>query len=116
LDCPAIIPAPVTRPPNPVRTNRRTFLKQTAALAAATAVPRSTLGARGQQAPRHIPPHREQIVPGVHVYADRQSVAPGETIRFHVSADEASQMEICRLGLEVDDPAGDRVVHRFAPG
>ncbi|HMO65516.1 MAG TPA: twin-arginine translocation signal domain-containing protein, partial [Verrucomicrobiota bacterium] len=93
---------------------RRQFLKQsTVAVAVAASAP-STVAATFRRHGR-TPPHAPKSVAGVHVYADAESVRPGEVIRFHVSADAPYTAELCRLGLDVDDPAGDAVLRRFAP-
>lgn len=60
-----------------------------------------------------IPPHRPLPLPGVHAYTDRQSVAAGQTISFLVSSTVPYRLTICRLGLQVDDPSGDEVLHEF---
>ena len=48
--------------------------------------------------PTAIPPHRPQVVEGIHAYTDRVSVAAGETIRFHVSSSHPYELQVCRLG------------------
>jgi hypothetical protein len=55
----------------------------------------------------HHLPHRALLPGGVIGYADRLSVAPGETIDFHVSNDGGYTLGIYRLGLDENDPAGD---------
>jgi N,N-dimethylformamidase len=60
-----------------------------------------------------MPPHKSFSMPGVHAYADRESVAAGESIAFHVSSSVESTLSVCRLGRKVDDPAGDEVLRRF---
>ncbi|MBL9128347.1 MAG: LamG domain-containing protein, partial [Verrucomicrobiales bacterium] len=99
------------RPDSP---SRRTFLKQSAAATAlAVAVPSASHAAWRPNPYRGIPPHRPMSVPGVHVYADRESVFPGEAVRFHVSADAPCEAAIYRLGTSVDDPASDTFVRKF---
>jgi hypothetical protein len=56
-----------------------------------------------------IPPHRALDVPGVHAYPIEHSVAASETLELCVSASVPYSISICRLGLNVDDPAGDTV-------
>ncbi len=41
------------------------------------------------------------------------SVAAGEPIRFHVSSSYPYELEICRLGTDVDSPARDEVIDSF---
>jgi hypothetical protein len=53
------------------------------------------------------------LVPGVHLYTDQQSVTAGQKIRFHVSSSVPYVLSVVRLGLQVDDPAGDEVIHEF---
>ena len=52
-------------------------------------------------------------MPGVHVYADRESVFPGEVVRFHVSADAPCEAAVYRLGTSVDDPASDTLIRKY---
>jgi hypothetical protein len=61
--------------------------------------------AAAPQAP--LPPHRALEVAGIHAYADKLSVKPGETINFHVSSDSSYTMQIFRLGLDADTPDSD---------
>lgn len=63
--------------------------------------------------PSGIPPQRPMVVEGVHAYADRVSVAAGEVIRFHVSSSHPYELQVCRLGPDVDGPAQDEVLHSF---
>jgi len=60
-----------------------------------------------------IPAHRPLAVEGVHAYTDRISVAAGETIRFHVSSSHPYELQVCRLGPDVDIPAHDEFLHSF---
>jgi hypothetical protein len=92
---------------------RREFLKRTAIAVAGTgALPLvSTSGGAARSNARL--PHRSIIVPGVHAYADRESVTAGESIAFHISSTVPYRLTICRLGLAVDDPAGDQILHAF---
>ncbi len=97
--------------------DRRAFIKRGAA--ALTAGPfaarRGISHARDvrQRDKTSIGPRRGQIVSGVHAYTDRLSVRAGETVRLHVSSTVPYRLSICRLGLQVDDPAGDEVLYRF---
>lgn len=93
---------------------RRAFLKQTGVTVAALATARPALGKAVRIGGSKLPQHTPLSVPGVHVYADAESVRPGGVIRFHVSADAPYTAELCRLGPDVDDPAGDAVLKRFA--
>jgi hypothetical protein len=64
--------------------------------------------AASAQAP--LPPHRAVYVDGIHAYADKVSVKPGETINFYVSSDNGSSpytMQVFRLGTDVDTPNAD---------
>src|SRR5215467_5729630 len=60
-----------------------------------------------------IPPHRPIHLPGVHAYTDRVSVPAGEMIRFHVSSTHPYELQVCRLGVQVDDPSGDEALHSY---
>ena len=60
-----------------------------------------------------IPSHRDQSVEGVHAYTDRLHVPAGETIKFHVSSSHPYELQICRLGLDVDGPSKDELFHSF---
>jgi N,N-dimethylformamidase len=62
-----------------------------------------------------IPPHREQSVDGIHAYTDRLSAMAGETIRFYVSSSYPYELEICRLGTDVNSTLRDQVLHSFGP-
>jgi N,N-dimethylformamidase len=94
------------------KTNRREFIRRTgigaAGLTAINFAPlaRAATGARAAL----IPPHRALDVPGVHAYPIEHSVAAGDTLELCVSATVPYSMTICRLGLQVDDPAGDTVM------
>ena len=93
--------------------SRREFLKTTGVGIAAVSTLR--LSARGNAAAelQAIPPHRALAVPGVHAYALEHSVAAGDTLELCVSATVPYRLSICRLGLQVDEPAGDTVLARF---
>lgn len=96
---------------------RRAFLKQSLAVTGAITLAPSTLQASSRVAtrpgPNSIPPHQSLQVPGVHAYADRESALAGETIRFHVSNDRPIRAAVCRLGLDIDDPAQDETLVDF---
>jgi hypothetical protein len=96
----------------PPTLSRRTFLKHTGVtMAAATALPR----ARAARSAATIPSHLPLAVPGVHAYPLEHSVAPGETLELCVSSSEPYELSFCRLGPQVDDPAGDAVLTRLVP-
>jgi hypothetical protein len=90
-------------------TTRREFIKQTGAGLAGAALLGNTTTA-GAPAPAAIPPHRPVPVHGVHAYPGEHSVAAGDTLTVHVSSSVPYRLSICRLGLNVDDPAGDEVL------
>lgn len=99
--------------------NRREFLlSSSAALAAGTLLADWPQTARAETLPAFdvgapIPPHKPLPLEGVHCYTDRLSVPAGETVRFHICATHPHDFQICRLGLDTDDPAGDQVLfHR----
>ncbi len=95
--------------------NRREFLASAGgALAAASLVSteREEKSASGTT-PSPIPPHRRMAVEGVHAYTDRVSVAAGELVRFYVSSSFPYELQICRLGTDVDGPSRDHVLHSF---
>jgi len=62
-----------------------------------------------------MPPHKPRAIEGVHAYADRISAAAGETIRFHVSSSYPYELQVARLGTDVDSPACDEILHSFGP-
>lgn len=100
------------------RQTRRQFLKaaSTSALVALSAPAthgRPPSPVQGRTNSAEIPLHRPLDLPGVHAYADTQSVMAGTTIRFHVSSTLPYRMAIHRLGTQVDDPASDRLLKRF---
>lgn len=92
--------------------SRRDFLKVAGGGAAAAAL---QLPARAKAAANaaDIPPHTPVAVPGVHAYAIEHSVAAGDTLELCVSASVPYRLSICRLGLQIDDPAGDDVLTRY---
>ena len=59
-----------------------------------------------------IPPHRALDLVGLHSYAEK-SIEAGETIHFRTSSTVPYELSVCRLGPEVDDPAGDEVLFTF---
>src|SRR5262245_27668925 len=96
------------------KTTRRKFLKQTgASVAGMAALDWGAVAMAGSTTSSPMIWHRALDVQGVHAYADRESVAAGQTIAFRVSSTERYQLSICRLGLRVDDPASDSVLHEF---
>lgn len=92
--------------------SRRDFLIRAGAgaVAAANLRPSRALAALAESP---IPPHTALAVPGVHAYALEHSVAAGETLELCVSSSVPYLLSICRLGLQVDDPAGDTVLQRY---
>jgi hypothetical protein len=68
---------------------------------------------RNEPAASSMPPHREQRVDGIHAYTDRLSAAAGETVRFHVSSSYPYELEICRLGTDVNSVDRDQILHSF---
>jgi len=95
---------------------RREFLAATGgALASTTFValePRAAEPARGTESSA-VQPHRPLAVQGIHAYTDRVSVAAGDTVRFHVSSSYPYELQVCRLGTDVDGPSRDEVLHTF---
>ncbi len=63
-------------------------------------------------AAEQIPPHAALQPAGLHAYADTESVAAGDTIRFYVSAQAPYRFGIAKLGLKVDDRASDEFIYR----
>ena len=59
-----------------------------------------------------IPMPRPLELAGLHAYAEK-TVTAGKTIHFRTSSTVPYELAICRLGLEVDDPAGDEVLKTF---
>ncbi|HEY4308944.1 MAG TPA: LamG domain-containing protein [Pirellulales bacterium] len=99
---------------------RREFCASAGSVLAATALAASDLLPRAvaaEQPPKAdkatIPPHRPVAIDGVHAYTDRISVAAGDTVRFHVSSSVPYELQVCRLGVGVDDPATDDIAHTF---
>jgi len=93
---------------------RREFLRRTGATAVAAAA--LFRRARAQTAPAAsaaIPPHRALEVAGLHAYPRAHSIAAGEVLELCVSSTVPYRLSICRLGPQVDDPAGDEVLARF---
>jgi N,N-dimethylformamidase len=97
----------------PVELSRRKFLKTSGATMAAAAASRIPARASSAPTPPGMPPHRALDVPGVHAYPMEHSVAGGDTLELCVSSSTPYRLSICRLGLKVDDPAGDTVIERF---
>src|SRR5687767_3219408 len=92
---------------------RREFIKRTGFAVAGTAALTLKPQAFGAAAGSKLPPHRALQIEGVHAYADRESVAAGESISFHVSSSVNASLSVCRLGLRMDDPSGDEMLQRF---
>ena len=94
---------------------RREFLRCTGVTAAAaTALPLLPRSLAATPAPG-LPPHLALDVPGVHAYPLEHSVAAGGTLELCVSASVPYRFSICRLGPQVDDPAGDTVLVPAVP-
>jgi hypothetical protein len=55
--------------------------------------------------------HQAIHLKGLHAYADDESVAAGETIRFHVSSEVPHRFRVTKLGLKVDDRSSDQTIH-----
>ncbi|MDP7301893.1 MAG: hypothetical protein QGG09_02250, partial [Pirellulaceae bacterium] len=67
-----------------------------------------TVGAAAE--PSALPRPLELV--GLHAYAEK-TVTAGQTIHFRTSSSVPYKLSICRLGLKVDDPAGDVVLKTF---
>ncbi len=100
--------------------SRREFLQTTSsALAAGSFLANTSPQVEADQARpgvstgHGIPSHQPLPLEGVHAYTDKLSVAAGETIRFHVSSTLPYQLEVCRLGLDMDSPHTDEVLHAW---
>jgi hypothetical protein len=95
------------------KTTRREFIRRTgigvAGLTALNLSP-SVRAASAASRNKSIPDHRAIEVPGIHAYPMEHSVAAGDTLELCVSASVPYSMSMCRLGLNVDDPAGDTVL------
>jgi hypothetical protein len=92
---------------------RRQFIKTAGAGAAIL----FTTGLHGwaRETPAGKPLHPGMLLPGVYGYADAESVAAGQTIRFYLSSSTPCRVTVCKLGKAIDDPAADEVLHRFDP-
>lgn len=104
-----------------IDSNRREFLQTTGAAltagwlatrAANADEPVADIKPPGSNA-SDIPPHKPLDLVGIHAYADRVSVAPGETIHFHVSSTLPYELQVCRLGTDVDRPESDQVLRTW---
>jgi hypothetical protein len=98
-------------------TNRREFLGAAGAAVASASLAATGLTVSQAALPAAggapIPPHRALDLEGVHAYTDRVSVAAGEAIQFHASSTFPYELQVCRLGPGVDDPATDQILHSF---
>lgn len=99
---------------------RRDFLKAAGGVLASTGLVaseqrRDKIDPVNKVAPESklIPPHRAQAIEGVHAYTDRLNVPAGESIRFYVSSSHPYELEVCRLGVDVDSTSRDDVLHQF---
>ena len=106
------------------RVDRREFIKKStvAGAAAATlsglpwseeAAAELAAKARAPGNAAAIPPHRVQILYGMHAYSNKLSVNPGEEITFHASSTVPYKLSVARLGIGVDDPSTDDVLKEF---
>lgn len=93
--------------------SRRAFIKGTGVAIATAALAKMPASSAAAAASPAIPPHRGLAVPGVHAYALQHSIAAGGTLELCVSSSVPYRLSICRLGQQVDDPAGDTVLARF---
>ena len=60
-------------------------------------------------AAQQVPLPRALELEGLHAYAEK-IISAGETIHFRVSSTVPYELSICRLGHDVDNPAGDEVL------
>jgi hypothetical protein len=104
----------VTRPDkSSARISRRDFIRRAGATAAAGMTLKLPPRSSAAPTPAIIPPHRALDVPGVHAYPLEHSIAAGDALDLCVSSSVPYRLSLCRLGLQVDDPAGDTVLARF---
>jgi Concanavalin A-like lectin/glucanases superfamily len=61
------------------------------------------------------PARRGYIVPGIHGYTDEPAACAGQTVDFHISADDEFHLTIHRLGPVVDSPQDDPLVATAGP-
>ncbi|HEY6169182.1 MAG TPA: LamG domain-containing protein [Verrucomicrobiae bacterium] len=101
------------RKKNAAALSRREFLQRAGATVVAAAALKGPPHALAASTSPAIPPHRALNVPGVHAYPVEHSIAVGDTLELCVSNSVPYRLSICRLGLQVDDPAGDTVLKRF---
>ncbi len=100
--------------PDMANLTRRQFINRASVgVAGLTALGGRPVAAAATCSSAGIPPHRALSVPGVHAYADPISVAAGQSISFHISSSVAYRISVWRLGLKMDDPAGDQMLHEF---
>lgn len=99
-----------------MKPTRRVFLQRSLVASGALATAPSLL-AQSLPRPRArsstLPPHPPRHIPGVHAYADAESVRPGDELIFRVSNEVPVRATLCRLGTAVDDPGQDAVLHDF---
>ena len=95
--------------------DRRQFLKQTAAAAAGAGVLAPWCMVAADQAAADkaapFPPHQPLVLPGLHAYAEK-SVAAGQSVYFRISSAVPYRLAVCRLAGAVDDPSSDIVLHK----
>ena len=96
-----------------VGVTRRDFIRRTGATVATAAALKVLPQTLAASAAPGIPPHRALDVPGLHAYPLEHSIAAGDTLELCVSNSVPYRLSMCRLGPQVDDPAGDEVLARF---
>jgi hypothetical protein len=93
---------------------RRRFIQSTGlTVAAATVLKVPGRAPAAGEMTTEIPPHLALEAPGVHAYPLEHSVPAGGTLELCVSSTVPCRLSICRLGLDVDNPAGDSVLAQF---
>ncbi len=63
-------------------------------------------------AAEHSPVPRAMQLQGLHAYSEK-IISAGDTLHLRVSSTAPYELSICRLGHEVDNPAGDEVLFAF---
>lgn len=89
---------------------RRDFLATTGSAMAAGLILRDVSAEDERQQASTIPPHRPLYLEGIHAYIDRVSVHAGEAVRVYASSTLPYELELVRLGQNVDGPEGDEVL------
>lgn len=94
-----------------MRSSRRDFLKQgLAATAGLVLAPDGISAVARSGAGGDVPRHQPRKVSGVHVYANRESVAAGDALSFFISNEVPVSVQVVRLGTDVDTVAADEIV------